>query len=80
MANEATAMSTALKFTPKPSERRSCFIDAPPLVRTVKMPITERIIPTAAISMGASTAFICTSGLNMKAAEPSAAVARMEPQ
>ena len=52
------------------------------LVRTENMPMMDKMIPTAAISIGAMTALYCmsTSLLLMKAAAPSAEVARMEPQ
>ena len=67
-----------LPLTPTPSAPSSCFIEAPSLVRTKKIPSTESRIPTAAINIGASTASICIPPA--KAAAPSAAVARIEPQ
>jgi Na+/H+-translocating membrane pyrophosphatase len=58
------------------------FIPAFSLVRTAKIPMIERTIPTAAISIGAITALNCitVSSEPIKAAAPKAAVARIEPQ
>ncbi len=50
------------------------------LARFMKIPMIDSTIPTAAINIGASTALNCSSGLNLKAAAPSAAVARIDPQ
>ena len=78
----ATTISTELRFVPKAREFSRSFIPAFSLVRTEKMPIIERIIPTAAISIGAMTALNCISVSPewIKAAAPRDAVARMEPQ
>ena len=71
-------------MVPSESECRRFFIVAFSLVRTAKIPIIERTIPTAAISIGARTAFSCipdsTAAVVLYAAAPSAAVARIEPQ
>ena len=82
MPNVAAAMSAELTFTPRPSERSSSRIEAPSFVRTRKMPKIERTMPTAAISIGASTALSCIVSLptEAKAAAPRAAVASTEPQ
>ena len=82
MRNVAATMSTELRLVPKPSAPSRSFIVAFSLVRTEKMPMMESRMPTAAISIGAMTALYCiiVSPLCMKAAAPSAAVARMEPQ
>ena len=82
MPKVASAMSSELKLTPTPSERSSWRIVAPSFVRTRKMPTIERRMPTAAISIGASTALSCIASLpdEAKAAAPRAAVARIEPQ
>ena len=78
----ARAISSELKLTPTPSERSSSRIVAPSFVRTRKMPMIESRMPTAAISIGASTALSCRASLpaEAKAAAPSAAVASTEPQ
>ena len=82
MPKVATAISSELKFTPTPSECSSSRIVAPSFVRTRKMPMIESRMPTAAISIGASTAFICKASepADAKAAAPSAAVASTDPQ
>ena len=82
MPNVATAISSELKLTPTPNDRSSSRIVAPSFVRTRKMPMIESRMPTAAISIGAITAFICSSSepTEEKAAAPSAAVANTEPQ
>ena len=81
MTKVAAAMSTALMFVPKPSDFRSWLMPAFSFVLTVNIPMTDRITPTAAISIGAKTAFICIDSPAMKKAEaPRAMVARMEPQ
>ncbi|GFI07094.1 hypothetical protein IMSAGC006_01844 [Muribaculaceae bacterium] len=82
-------MSTELRLVPAASELSRFFIVAFSLVLTAKMPMMERMMPTAAMSMGASTAFICratapsvprVAAAPAPAAAPSAAVARIEPQ
>ena len=55
----ATTISTELRFVPNASEPSRSFIFAFSLVRTAKIPIIERIIPTAAINIGAITALNC---------------------
>ena len=82
MPNVAPAISSELKLTPTPSERSSSRIEAPSRVRTRKMPMIESTIPTAAISIGASTALSCIAmpSAVANAAAPSAAVASTEPQ
>ena len=55
----ATTISTELRFVPKANEASRSFIFAFSLVRTAKIPIIERRIPTAAISIGAITALNC---------------------
>ena len=80
MAKVATAIKAALTLVPLLSEPRSCFVVAPSLVRTIKMPSNERKIPTAAISMGAMTALNCMSLCMEKATAPRAAVERILPQ
>ena len=78
----AATISRELRFVPRESACNSSFIFAPSRVRTVKIPMMESRIPTAAISIGAMTALNCISVFPepIKAAAPSAAVARMEPQ
>ena len=44
------------------------------------MPNMDKKTPMAAISIGANTAFICISGLSIKAEAPKAAVDKMDPQ
>ena len=82
MRNVAPTMSTELRFVPNDRERSNPFMPASSLVRTAKMPMMDRMMPTAAINIGAMTALNCmsTSPVAMKAAAPSAEVARMEPQ
>ena len=82
MPKVASAISAELKLTPTPSERSSSRIEAPSFVRTRKIPTIESRMPTAAISIGASTALSCNVSLpaEAKAAAPSAAVASTEPQ
>ena len=57
MPKVAAAIRTALTFVPSESERNRSFIVAPSFVRTRKIPKSERNTPTAAISIGAMTAF-----------------------
>ena len=75
-------MSTELRFVPKDRALSRSFMVAFSRVRTAKMPRTESRMPTAAMSIGAMTALYCISVSPewIKAAAPSAAVARMEPQ
>ena len=81
MPKEAKALNAAARLVPKLMLLRSWLIEAPSLVRTVKMDTTDRTTPTAAISIGARMAFICISGPARKNAEaPRAIVERMEPQ
>ena len=81
MAKEATPLRAAARLVPKLILLRSWLMDAPSLVRTVKMETTDRTTPTAAMSIGARMAFICISGPARKKAEaPSAIVERMDPQ
>ena len=82
MRNEAPAMSTELRFVPSESERNSVFMLAFSFVRTANMPRIDRMMPTAAMSIGAMTALNCASGCSAltNAAAPRAEVARMEPQ
>ena len=80
MIKVATAMSAALTLVPRPSEWSSSFIVAPSLVRTRKMPMSERKMPIAAITIGAITARSCMSAFMANAVAPSAAVDRIEPQ
>ena len=80
--NVATTIRAELRFVPTPIALMSCFMLASSRVRTQNIPIIDRIIPTAAISMGAITALNCisTSPPCMNAAAPSEAVASIEPQ
>ena len=80
MTNVATAMSTALTLVPRPSEWSNSFIVAPSFVRTIKMPMSERKMPMAAIIIGAMTARSCISPFMAKAVAPRAAVDSIEPQ
>ena len=80
MANVATAISTALTLVPTERDVSRFFIVAPSLVFTIKMPIRDRKMPTAAIIIGAMTALSCMSGLRAKAVAPRAAVLRILPQ
>ena len=77
---EAMAISTALTFVPSPKAWSNSFIVAPSFVRTRKIPMSERNIPTAAIIIGAMTARNCMSPFKAKAVAPSAAVERILPQ
>ncbi len=52
-------MSIELRFVPKDNAPNKSFIDAFSFVLTQNMPIIERMIPTAAISIGAITALNC---------------------
>jgi len=79
MKKEAITIRTELKLTPRPRALSSCFWEAPSLVRTTKIPTIESSVPTAAITIGATTALSCRAGLPRKAAAPRAAVARIEP-
>ena len=74
------AMSTALMLVPTESDVSRFFIVAPSFVLTMKMPISERNMPTAAIIIGAMTALSCMSGLSANAVAPRAAVLRILPQ
>ena len=76
------AINTELKFVPMAKAFNSCLIVAFSFVRTAKIPIIDKMIPTAAISIGATTALYCNSTLpeETNAAAPNAAVARIEPQ
>ena len=76
----ATAMRAALTLVPRPNEWSNSFIVAPSLVRTKKMPMSERKIPMAAIIIGAITARSCISPFIAKAVAPKAAVDNIEPQ
>ena len=76
----ATAMRTALTLVPSPSEWSSSFIVAPSFVRTMKMPMSDRKMPIAAMTIGAMTARSCMSPFMAKAVAPRAAVESMEPQ
>lgn len=80
--NVPITMRTELRFVPVESALSNSFMPAFSFVRTANMPIMERIIPTAAINIGAITALNCISVLPvpMKAAAPSAAVASIDPQ
>ena len=81
MPKDASALSAAARLVPKLMLLSSWLIEAPSLVRTVNIEMTERTTPTAAISIGASMAFICISGPARKKAEaPRAMVERIEPQ
>ena len=73
-------MRMAEAFVPTPSEWSRSFIVAPSFVRTMKMPMSERKMPTAAMIIGAITAFTCMAGTAAKAVAPRAAVERMLPQ
>ena len=86
MPNVAAAIKMAAVLVPRLKAPRSCFIPASSLVRTKKMPIKESSTPTAAINMGANTAFSCISApaalcvaAVAKAEAPNAMVAKMEP-
>ena len=76
----AMAISTALTLVPNDSDFSSSFMPAPSLVRTRKMPMSDRKIPTAAMIIGAMTAFSCMSPFMANAVAPKAAVDRIEPQ
>mgnify|MGYP006946704810 CR=1 FL=1 len=80
--NVPITMRTELRFVPVESALSNSFMPAFSYVRSANMPIMERIIPTAAINIGAITAVNCISVLPvpMKAAAPSAAVASIDPQ
>ena len=82
MANVANTMRIELRFVPNASDFNKSFILASSRVRTENIPIIESNIPTAAISIGAITAFICisVSPAPIKAAAPKAEVANIEPQ
>ena len=76
----AIAISTELRFVPNANECRRLRIVAPSLVRTKNIPIIDRNMPTAAITIGAMTAFNCISGEKANAVAPRAAVERILPQ
>ena len=78
----ANTISTELRFVPKERDFNKSFIFASSRVRTENIPIIESNIPTAAINIGAITAFICmsVSPAPIKAAAPKADVANIEPQ
>ena len=81
MANVAAAISMELRFVPRPRDFRSASMPAPSFVRTTYIPRIDRATPIAAITIGASIAFICASTPTpLNAAAPRAMVARMEPQ
>ena len=75
------AINTELRFVPMASAFSSSRIVAFSFVRTAKMPMIDNTIPTAAISIGATTALYCisTSPDATNAAAPNAEVARMDP-
>ncbi|MPM72786.1 hypothetical protein SDC9_119762 [bioreactor metagenome] len=79
MAKVAIAISTELVFTPRLNAANNCFILAPSLVFTIKIPIIDNTTPIAAINIGAITAFTCMAGFTIKAEAPNAAVAKIEP-
>ena len=82
MTKVATMMSIELKLIPVESDFRRSFNLASSRVRTVNIPMMERMIPTAAMSIGAITALNCMvlSPLPMNAAAPRAEVASIDPQ
>ena len=81
MRKLTAAMSTAAVFVPNPKAWRRSFIVAPSFVLTRKIPNKLRKTPTAAMSIGAMTAFSCISPDEAaKAVAPKAAVERIEPQ
>ena len=80
IANVATAMRAAATFVPRLSECSSSFMVAPSFVRTRNMPISDRNMPTAAMTIGAITALSCISESRANAVAPMAAVLRMLPQ
>jgi len=63
MPKVAAAISPELTFTPLPNAPSKSFMVAPSFVFTKNMPMMDRIMPTAAISMGAKTALSCISGM-----------------
>jgi len=72
-------------FTPFAKEARSSLWLAPSFVLTMNIPISERMIPIAAINIGVITNLNCISIRSdlcapMKIAAPRDAVARMDPQ
>ena len=75
MKNVAIAIKTELVFVPLLKAPRSCFILVSSFVLTIKIPITERSTPTAAISIGANIALSCIPSIAdlAKAAAPRAA-------
>ena len=81
MPKVAAAIKTAAVLVPRLKAPRSSFMPAFSLVRTKKIPIKESNTPTAAMSIGASTALNCmpSTAAVAKAEAPSAMVAKMEP-
>ncbi len=73
-------MRHAETLVPRPSERSRSRIVASSFVRTQKIPISDRKIPTDAIIIGATTAFSCMSIFIANAVAPRAAVERILPQ
>ena len=80
MIKVAIAINMADTFVPNPREWSSSFIPAPSFVRTRKIPIRLKNIPTAAMIMGAITARSCISPFMANAVAPRAAVDRILPQ
>ena len=80
MRKVAMAISTAATLVPRLKDFSKSFIVASSLVRTKKIPIRLKKIPTAAIIIGATTALSCMSPLATKAVAPNAAVDKILPQ
>ena len=81
MPKVATAISTAAALVPRLNAPRSSFMPAFSLVFTRKIPMMESNTPTAAISIGASTALNCkpSTAAVANAEAPKAIVAKIEP-
>ena len=81
MPNVAAAIRMAAVLVPRLNAPSSCFMPAPSLVFTRKIPMMDSNTPTAAISIGANTALYCmpSTAEVAKAEAPKAMVAKMEP-
>ena len=63
MPKVAIAIRTELRFVPTAKDFSNWPMPASSFVRMAKIPMIERMIPTAAISIGAITALYCNSTL-----------------
>ena len=81
IANVAPTISSEERFVPRDNAPIRLLMSAFSFVRTENIPIIESTIPMAAMSIGAKTALVCMAEpCEAKAAAPSAADERIEPQ